>query len=64
MIKRIITAIVALVVFIPTLIFSDTWAFPLAMSLVALLGCYELIACVGQKKNALIVDFFAGSGSS
>lgn len=55
MIKRIITAIVALAVFIPTLIFSDTWAFPLIMATAAVVGCYELISCVGQKKNILIL---------
>ena len=51
MLKRIITSIVALLVFIPILIFSDTWAFPAAMSLAAILGCFEMISCVNQKKN-------------
>lgn len=55
MIKRIITATVALAVFIPTLIFSDTWVFPLVISFLSALGCFELISCVGQKKNLLIL---------
>lgn len=55
MVKRIITAVIALAVFVPTLIFSDTWAFPLIMSLAATVGCYELVSCVGQKKNFLIL---------
>lgn len=49
--KRIITAIVALAVFIPLLIFSDTWAFPAAVSIMAAIACYEMFSCIGQKKN-------------
>ena len=51
MLKRIITSIVALIVFIPMLVFSDTWVFPAAMAFCSLAGCYEIICCVGQKKN-------------
>lgn len=55
MVKRIITAVIALAIFVPALIFSDTWVFPIIMSFVSALGCYELISCVGQKKNFLIL---------
>lgn len=55
MLKRIITSIVALLIFIPILIFSDTWALPAAMSLGAVLGCLEMISCVGQKKNLWLI---------
>ena len=51
MLKRIITSIVALAVFIPILVFSDTWAFPIAMGIASAIGCCEMICCVGQKKN-------------
>ena len=60
MLKRIVTSIVALMVFIPMLIFSDTWIFPAAMAFGALAGCYEMLCCVGQKKNAwLAVPIYA-----
>ena len=51
MLKRIITALIATVVFIPILIFSHTWAFPIAMAVAAFLGCFEMISCVGKRKN-------------
>ena len=51
MLKRIITALIATAVFIPILIFSETWAFPAAMAFASFLGCYEMISCIGKKKN-------------
>ncbi len=51
MLKRIITSFVAVAVFLPILIFSDTWVFPVAMALCALIGCFEMISCIGKKKN-------------
>lgn len=54
MLKRIITSIVAVAVFLPFLIFSDTWAFPIAMSLCSFLGCYEMLTCIGKNKNAFL----------
>ena len=51
MVKRIITAIVALAVFIPILYFSSTWLFPFAMAACTAIGVWEMIACIGQKKN-------------
>jgi len=48
---RIITAIVAAAIFIPILIFSDTWAFPIAMAFACVMGCIEMISCAGHKKN-------------
>ena len=47
---RIITAIVALVILLPVLIFSDTVALPIAMALCALVAVYEMIACIGLRK--------------
>ena len=55
MLKRIITSIVATAVFIPFLIFSNTWFFPAAIAICSFLGCYEMLSCIGKNKNA----FFA-----
>ncbi len=54
MLKRIITSIVALAVFIPILIFSDTWVFPVAMSICAAVGVFEMLDCLGLKKNLFL----------
>ena len=54
MLKRIITSIVALCVFIPVLIFSDTWIFPIGMSLCATIGIWEFLGCVKQRKNLFL----------
>ncbi len=51
MLKRIITSVIALLVFIPILVFSDTWIFPAAMALASFLGCYEMLSCVGKQKR-------------
>lgn len=48
---RIITAVVAAAIFIPILIFSSTWAFPIAMAFASVMGCIEMVSCAGQKKN-------------
>ena len=49
--KRMITAIVALILFIPVLIFSDTWALPIAAAAGSVIACFEMFSCIGQKKN-------------
>lgn len=54
MLKRIITSIVAVAVFLPFLIFSNTWAFPIAMAVCSFLGCYEMLSCIGKNKNAFL----------
>ena len=54
MLKRIITSIVAVTVFLPFLIFSNTWAFPIAMAVCSFLGCYEMLSCIGKNKNAFL----------
>ena len=51
MVKRIITGIVALMVFVPILLFSHTWALPIAMGICIAVGTFEAIRCIGQKKN-------------
>lgn len=51
MLRRVLTAAVALCVFIPVMIFSETWAFPVMFALCALIGTFEMLRCVGLHKN-------------
>lgn len=51
MVKRIITAAICLCLLIPTLVFSDTWVFFAVMTLLALIGVYELCGCIGIRKR-------------
>ena len=55
MLKRIITSIVALCVFVPVLIFSDTWIFPVIMAACAVIGICEMAFCQGFKKNMFLI---------
>ncbi len=48
---RIFTSIVALLVFIPVIILSDTCVFPIAVALCAALSVFELLRCCGLHKN-------------
>ena len=52
--QRIITAIVAIAVFVPFLIFSHTPAFTFCFLALALIATYEMLGCIGLKKNAVI----------
>lgn len=52
---RIITAIVAILIFVPVLIFSNTIAFPIAFGILAVVAAWETISCIGMKKNTLAV---------
>jgi len=51
MLKRTITAIVAVAVFIPLCIFSDTFIWPTAMSILSLIAAYEMLGCIGMRKS-------------
>ncbi len=51
MLTRVLTGIIAFVVFLPFLVHSDTIAFPIAMSLCAVISTYELIRCTGLHKK-------------
>ena len=51
MLKRIITSILALCVFVPAIIFSDTMLFASLVAVCAFLGCYEMFSCTGFKNN-------------
>ena len=54
MLKRIITSIVAVCVLVPVLIFSETWVFPACVAFCAVLGIYEMLGCIGQRKNLFL----------
>ncbi len=48
---RIITAIVALAVFVPVLIFSYTPIFPLVLAICSVVALYEMLGCIGLKRE-------------
>ena len=59
MLKRVITAIVAVAVFIPICWFSDTFVWPLAMTVLSLVAAWEMTNCVGASKHiALLIPAF------
>lgn len=51
---RIITAIVAICLLLPVLIFSGTPALPIALALCAFVAIYEMSACIGLKNAYLL----------
>jgi phosphatidate cytidylyltransferase len=75
MLKRTITAVVAIALFIPVCIFSDTLIFPAVMALLSVIGVYEMLGCVGVKNHRILsavciifgalplVPFFAGENA-
>ena len=75
MLKRTITAVVAIALFIPVCIYSDTVVFPAVMALLSVVGVFEMLGCVGVRKHYIlagislvfgampIVPFFAGEST-
>lgn len=53
--QRIITGVVAILIFIPIIIFSDTFVFPVAMAVLSAVGAYEMAKCITSKKKISIV---------
>ena len=51
---RVLTAIVAIAVLLPVLIFSHTVILPIAMALCAAIAVYEMSACIGLKKAGFL----------
>ena len=49
MLKRIITAIVAVIILLPILWFSDTYIFPAAIALITCISLFEMFSCLGFK---------------
>ena len=57
--QRIITGIVAILIFLPVLIFSSTVALPIAIALCSAVAVYEMSACIGLKRAlALSAPFY------
>ena len=66
MLKRTITAVVAIAVFIPICVFSGCpFVWPAAMAILSVMAAYEMTKCVGSSKHlsilipAYLVSFFA-----
>lgn len=55
MLTRIITAVVALIVFAPILYFSNTWPFTVFACLMGAISSYEITKCCGLNKRLSIV---------
>ncbi len=54
MLKRIITAIVGIALLAVVFIFSDTIVLQIAFGLMALVGVYEMLGCIGMRKNFIV----------
>ena len=51
---RIITAIVAICLLVPVLIFSETPALPIMLALCSVVAIYEMMNCIGQRKSHVL----------
>ena len=63
MLKRVITSIVGCAILLPVLIFSGTFVLPVAVTVVTIIGLYEMFKCVGlHTKLAMTLPayFIAG----
>lgn len=54
MLKRTITAAIGIAILVVACIFSDTLVFPILLGLMALLGVYEMLGCIGVRKNFIV----------
>lgn len=56
---RIITAIVAIALFVPVCVFSDYIIFPIAISILSAVGVYEMAKCLNQHRRlALTIPMY------
>ncbi len=51
---RIITAVVAFCVFVPVILFSGTWIFPIAVAICSFVSVFEMLRCCGLYKKWVI----------
>lgn len=51
---RILTGVIAFMIFLPFLIWSDTIAFPIVMAICAVVSVFELTRCIGLHKNLFV----------
>ncbi len=54
MLKRTITAVIGVALLVAVCIYSHTVIFPVVVGLMALLGVYEMLGCVGMRKNFIV----------
>ena len=54
MLKRIITALILVLIFVPVCIFSNTVVFPIFISLLSVIAVYEISKCLGYHKNLFL----------
>ena len=54
MLKRILTAIVGIVLLGVVFVYSDTVLLQIAFGVMALLGVYEMLGCIGIRKNLVV----------
>ena len=52
--KRVLTGVIGIILFMPFIVFSQTWALVLATFVLSLVGVYEMLKCTG-KLNKLII---------
>ncbi len=53
MLKRILTAVIGIILMIPFLVFSHTWALVIMTSVLAVVGVGEILKCTNQIKNTV-----------
>ena len=64
MLKRVITGVVAFIVFLPFLFFSDTYAFVAFWQAICLISAYELLKCTGLLSHlSVAIPTFAFAGT-
>ena len=51
MLKRVITALVAVIILLPVLWLSNTYVFPAAIAIVTIISLYEMFSCLGFKRK-------------
>lgn len=54
MLKRIMTALIGIVVLMPFVIFSDKWPLLVMMLVMSVVGVCEVLSCTGQNKNRVV----------
>lgn len=54
MLKRTVTSIVFVLIIFPVYFFSDTIVLPIAVSLLGIMGIYEMLGCIGTRETWLI----------
>ncbi len=58
MLKRTITAVIAIALFIPICCFSDTFIYPLTFAVLSVVSVYEMLRCIGVMTPAVAIPSF------